>query len=538
MRSSARTRRRGIVAALTGACLLLPAAAHADDRPASLQAAEMSTALDRLTIPDLQRAMDGRLLSSERLTRGYLDRVNALNPRLNAVVQTNPDALALARQSDSRRRAHQARGPLEGIPILLKENIDTADRQTTTAGSTALRTAKPAKDAFLVQRLRDAGAVILGKANMSEWANFYGSRQIPGWSAVGGQTRNPYVLDRSPCGSSSGSAAAAAAGLATVTIGTETDSSIVCPSAATSTVGMKTTLGVVSRGGVVPITNQHDTPGPIARTVTDAALTLAVMAGADAADPATAPVAGAVPADYRTMLDRDSLRGKRIGVWRKGHEGIDRDVDRVFESTVQRLRALGATVVEGADVPDVIGMVQPHLLPAVLTEFKHDLNGYLAATPGGHPKNLTDLIAYNKKNAAIELPGFDQDLLEMADETDGNLNDPTYRAHRAAATGQARDSIDAVVKKYRLDAIVTATDLPAPPIFGGGGSPFVSSTRSTSAAGYPHITVPGGFARTGLPIGISFLGTRMTDASLLGYAYAYEQATHARKAPHYLPTAR
>lgn len=512
------------VAALTAAGLLLPAAADAS--PARF--------LDQSTIPDLQRAMDRRQLTSEQLTRGYLRRIEELNPKLHAVVQTNPDALAAARESDARRRTHSSRSALEGIPVLLKENTDTADRQTTTAGSTAMLGSRPAKDAFLVQRLRAAGAIVLGKANLSEWSNFRSGGQIPGWSGVAGQTRNPYALDRSPCGSSSGSAVAAAAGLAMVAIGTETDGSIVCPAAATSTVGVKTSLGVVSRSGVVPITTQHDTPGPIARNVTDAALTLAVITGADPADLASVAAAPAIPKDLR--LDRNALRGKRIGIWRKGHTGIDQQADRVFESTVHTLRSLGATVVEGADVEDISWSVKPDLFPALLTEFKHDLNAYLSATPGNHPRNLSELIAYNDQHRDVEMPLFDQSLLIEANKADGNLTDQTYRRQRAAATGIAQRSIDDVLASKSLDAIVTLSGLPASPLDRPGDPKFLSSTRNTSVAGYPNITVPAGFAGP-LPVGVSFLGTKYHDAQLLNFAYAYEQASHARQAPRYLPAA-
>lgn len=512
------------VVAIAAAGLLVPAAADASP----------NRFLDQATIPDLQRAMDRRQLTSEQLTRGYLLRIEELNPKLHAVVQTNPDALAAAKESDTRRRTHSSRGVLEGIPILLKENTDTADRQTTTAGSTAMLGSRPAKDAFLVQRLRAAGAVVLGKANLSEWSNFRSSGQIPGWSGVAGQTRNPYALDRSPCGSSSGSAVAAAAGLATVAIGTETDGSIVCPAASTSTVGVKTSLGVVSRSGVVPITAQHDTPGPIARNVTDAALTLSVLAGADPSDPASVAAGQAIP--KHVLLDRNSLRGKRIGVWRKGHTGLDQQADRIFESTVHTLRSLGATVVEGADVEDISWSLKADLLPALLTEFKHDLNAYLAATPGAHPRNLSELIAYNEQHRDVEMPLFDQSLFIEANAADGNLNDQTYRRHRAAATGIAQRSIDDVLASKGLDAIVTLSGLPASPLDLPGDQRFLSSTRNTSVAGYPNITVPAGFAGP-LPVGISFLGTKYRDAQLLSFAYAYEQATHARQAPRYLPAA-
>ncbi|GAA2986745.1 amidase [Actinokineospora diospyrosa] len=491
--------------------------------------------LERATVVDLQTAMHARLLTSEQVTRGYLDRIERLNPRLNAVVRVNPDAIAMARRSDAHRRARGARGPLEGIPVLLKENMNTADRQGTTAGATALLGAQPAEDAFLVSRLRAAGAVILGKANQSEWSNFRGSDLVDGWSAVGGQTHNPYVLDRSASGSSSGSAASAAAGLAAVAIGTDTDGSVVYPASATSTVGIRPTLGLVSRTGIVPITSRHDTPGPLARTVTDAALTLWAIQGADPADPDTAAAAGTLPSDPRTVLRRDALRGKRIGLWREGHVGVDADVDRVFDAAVRRLRDLGATVVEGADVPDLGEVTTEHMLPAVLTEFKHDLNAYLGATPGRHPRNLRELIDFYDRHP----DGHDHLLFDMADKTDGDLSAPAYRAHREAATGAARRAIDDPLVRHRLDAIVTPTSLPAPVIGRERDSaPFAKTTTHAAAAGYPHITVPAGYAANGLPLGLSFIGTRSSDAHLIGYAYAFEQATNARQTPRYLPTTR
>lgn len=556
MRSLARTTGRHTVAAVSAACLIVPLAACTPDdgpRPAASAAStggavpsapqddgkrdgRLDERLDRTTIPELQEEMEDERLTSEELTRAYLDRIHRLDPRLDAVVTVNPDALDLARESDELRRTGEARGPLEGIPVLLKDNIDTADRQPTTAGSTALSHSKPARDAFLVKKLRDAGAVVLGKANMSEWANFRSPRQTAGWSATGGQTRNPYVLDRSPCGSSSGSAVAAAAALAAVTIGSETDGSIVCPASVTSTVGFKPTLGMVSRSGMIPITGSHDTAGPIARNTTDAALALWAIHGSDAADPATSGADTALPSDHREVLDPNALRGKRIGVWRKGHIGIDPDVDRAFDLAVQRLRELGATVVEGADVADSTDMMRKDMLPAVLTEFKHDLNAYLAATPGPHPRNLTELIAFNKRNSTVEMPKFGQELFEMADRTDGDVDAPAHRRHRGAATRQARRAIDGVLAHHRLDAIVTPTNIPAPAVEALDPTPFVSSTRNSAVAGYPHVTVPAGYAQGALPLGLSFLGTRYSDANLLSYAYAFERAAQVRKAPAYLPT--
>ncbi|GAA1224827.1 amidase family protein [Microbacterium maritypicum] len=530
MHNSNRHRRRGFVALMAVACLAAPLTACTVGVKAPEPGADMSTFLDEMTIPELQHAMDEEELDAEALTQAYLDRIEKLNPTLHAIVQTNPDALDLAQESDERRRSDESRGPLEGIPVLLKENMDTADAQRTTAGSTALAGSKPAQDAFLVQRLREAGAIILGKTNMSEWANFYSSKQPAGWSAVGGQTRNPYDRERTPCGSSSGAAVAAAAALATVSIGTDTDGSITCPAASASTVGVKPTLGVVSRSGVIPITSKHDSPGPIARTVTDAAITLQVIAGHDDADADS--VDGRLPQDLDDLLDQGALHGSRIGVWREGHEGVDDEADDAFDMSVEVLRGLGATVIEGADVPDIESLVPTDLLPAVLTEFKHDLNRYLETTPGDHPRSLTELIAYNQEHADVELPiPLEQDYFVMADRTDGNVEDPEYRAHREMVATRAQESVDDVLRKHDLDAIVTISDLPAASLQAQKPPSFQSSTRNTSLAGYPNITVPSAFTDSGLPIGLTFIGTRLSDASLLSFAYAYEQATGARRAP-------
>lgn len=540
MKPSIRTTMRCAVAVAAATGLTaFPAAqatqnAQAEHRSAMVRAAH----LERMTIPDIQQAMDRGKFTSQQLTSLYLKRIHALNPRLGAVVTVNPDAKAIARASDQRRRVHAARGPLEGIPVLLKENMNTADRQPTTAGSAALLGAQPTRDAEVVRRLRAAGAVILGKANMTEWANFRDPYAVAGWSAVGGLTRNPYVLDRSPGGSSSGSAAAAAANLATVTLGTDTGGSIVDPAGLTSTVGVRPTLGVASRTGIVPISSRHDTPGPLARNVTDAAITLSAISGTDPADPDTG-AGGVLPADIGSVLDANILRGKRIGVWRAGHTGVDRDVDRVFEAAIRKLEQLGAIVVEGADVIEPKDLIR-HLLPALLSEFKHDINAYLAATPGSHPKNLARLIKYNDEHRAVErMDWFGQMYFTEAQKNGVDLEDPAYRAHRATATELARRSIDDPLEAHKLDAIVTPTTLPAPPVDHQGGeggtNTFVSTTNSSVAAGYPQISVPAGYTAKGLPLGVTFLGTKASDASLLGYAYAFEQATQVRKLPRYLP---
>jgi amidase len=517
-------------ASVHGATVALTAAGADGTRLAGID-------LERATVVDLQRAMGQRRLDSLALTAFYLGRIRQLDPRLHAVIETNPDALREALASDERRRHHGARSALDGIPVLLKDNIDTADRERTTAGSYALAGSTPARDAHLVSRLRDAGAVILGKANLSEWANFRSTNSTSGWSGRGGQTNNPYVLDRNPCGSSSGSAVAAAANLAAVTIGTETDGSIVCPSGINNVVGIKPTLGLVSRGGVVPISAQQDTAGPITRTVTDAAAVLSVIQGVDRDDPGTAPAGPYVRRDYLGALDAHSLTGKRIGVWREA-AGTSADAARVLAESVARLRELGATVVDNVTLPglDVVGNAET---PALLTEFKHDLNAYLAARPGPHPADLAGLIEFNKRHADQELRYFGQELFEQAQQTSGDLSDPAYRALRATATDGARAAIDGTLAAGRLDAILAPTNSPAWVTDLGGGddfTDFAGSSTPAAVAGYPNVTVPAGYARGELPIGVSFFGARWSEPRLISYAYAFEQATRARRAPRFLPT--
>ncbi|MBZ4321409.1 amidase family protein, partial [Streptomyces huiliensis] len=428
--------------------------------------------------------------------------------------------------------------PLEGIPVLVKDNVGTADGQPTTAGSAALLGARPAVDAFLVRRLREAGAVLLGKANMTEWADFRSEDSVAGWSATGGQTRNPYVLDRSPSGSSSGSAVAVAAGLAVAAIGTETDGSIVLPASVTATVGFKPTRGLVSRGGIVPLSSRQDTAGPLARTVADAALVLWAVHGPDPADPVTARAAGALPAGLRAVLDRGALRGRRVGVRRP--DGLDPWTEQVFEDAVERIRDLGAALVEdveGLDAPGADEEAERHLEPALLTEFKHDVGAWLAATPGSHPRDLAGLIAYNLRHAGTELALFGQDVFERAERTGGDLRDPVYRRHRAAAVRQARRTLDGAFARHRLDVLVTPTAGPAPLLAGTtGDGPFAAVTRDAAVAGHPHVTVPAGYARGVLPLGVSFVGPRGGDAAVLGCAYAFEQAGPARTLPGCLPT--
>jgi amidase len=505
-------------------------------RPAAGAAVVAGIDLDRATVLDLQRAMRSGRLTAVALTAFYLARIHRLNPLLHAVIETNPDALREAQRSDLRRRHSGARSPLEGIPVLLKDNVDTADREHTTAGSYALLGARPARDAHLVSRLRDGGAVVLGKANLSEWANFRSTEASSGWSARGGQTNNPYVLDRNPCGSSSGSAVAAAANLAAVTIGTETDGSIVCPAGANNDVGIKPTLGLVSRAGVIPISAQQDTAGPITRTMTDAAAVLSVIQGVDPRDPATLAAGPYVHRDYLRDLDAGALRGKRLGVWRGG--GDNPEVTKVFDAALERLRALGAVLVDHIDLPG-LDEANANEYPALLTEFKHDINAYLAATPGRHPADLAGLIAFNQAHADIEMPYFGQEIFEAAQATTGDLSDPTYRAQRAAATGGARHAIDTALATDHLDAIIAPTNSPAWVTDlenGDDFTGFVSASGPAAVAGYPDLTVPAGYAEGVLPIGISFFAGAFAEPELIGMGYAFEHATRVRRPPAYLPT--
>jgi amidase len=493
--------------------------------------------LESATVLDLQAAMDRGKLSSVQLTAFYLKRIRALDPLLRSVIETSPHAVRDAAASDRHRHRRGARGPLEGIPVLLKDNIDTDDKLHTTAGSFALLDAEPARDAFLVQRLRAAGAIVLGKANLSEWANFRSLESSSGWSARGGQANNPYVLDRNPCGSSSGSAVAASAHLATVTIGTETNGSIVCPSGANSAVGFKPTLGLVSRSGIVPISAEQDTAGPITRNVTDAAAVLSVVQGFDRRDPATRDAKPYDDRDYLDALDPDALAGARIGVWREP-AADNPEVAAVLEETVDALRERGAVIVDDVTLPGLDAALEAQF-PALLVEFKHDLNAYLAATPGDHPADLAGLIEFNEENADVEMPFFEQEIFELAEETSGDLTDPEYLELRATATGGARAAIDTTMAEFELDAIVAPTnnaawltDLENGDDFTG----FVSSSSPGAISGYPNVTVPAGYARGALPLGVSFFGARFSEPTLVAIAYGFEQATQVRRPPEFLPT--
>jgi len=522
-----------ILVATASACLALggSAAVAAPATPAAPVLRGID--LERSTIPELQTAMDHHRLTALELTQFYLARIAALNPALHAVIQTSPTALVEAAASDLRRLTRQLRGPLDGIPVLLKDNVDTQLLRAT-AGSEALLHARHDRDAFLVRKLRAGGAVVLGKTNLSEWANFRSSLSSSGWSGVGGQTANPYVLDRNPCGSSSGSGAGISANLAVVAIGTETDGSVVCPSGANGIVGIKPTLGLISRSGIVPISAAQDTAGPMARNVTDAALLLSAVAGVDPDDAATAASAGQRAADYTAFLDLRALAGARIGVWSAATGGQSPETSAVFARFVDTLRRAGAVPVE-VDLP-LLDVVNNNEFPALLNEFKHDLNAYLAATPGRHPADLAGLIAFDSGHAGTELQFFGQDIFDMAQALTGSLADPDYQAQRAAATGAAQHSIDDTLAALHLDAIAAPTNSPAWVTTLGQGDAFLfGSSGPAAVAGYPNISVPMGFVGE-LPVGVSLFAGRFAEPRLIALAFAFEQASHARRAPKFLPT--
>ena len=493
---------------------------------------------EEMTIADLRRQMQNQELTSHALVQAYLDRIAAIDksgPALNAVIELNPEALAIADQLDAERKSGKVRGPLHGIPVLIKDNIDTADRMHTTAGSLALADSIAAQDATVAANLRAAGAVILGKTNLSEWANFRSTHSTSGWSGRGGLTKNPYALDRNACGSSAGTGAAIAANLAAVGIGTETDGSITCPAATNGLVGIKPTLGLVSRAGIIPIAHSEDTAGAMARSVADAAALLSGVAGADTRDPLSA-TGSKRRTDYTKFLDPNALKGARIGVVRK-LAGFSPDVDALFEKNIAALKAAGATLVDPVDLPNQ-GKYDDAELIVLQYEFKHDLDVYLRALPASAnaPKSLKDLIAYDERERAREMPWFDQDLFEKS-QARGVLTDKAYSNALAKAKSLAgRNGIDAALRKFRLEALVAPTGGPAWTTDLVNGDHFVGggSTTAPAVAGYPHVTVPAGFVH-GLPIGLSFFAGAWSEPKLIGFAYAFEQATHARKPPRFLP---
>ena len=503
--------------------------------------------LDELSIAELGEAMAAGRMTARDVTEAYLARIEALDrrgPTLRSVIEVNPEALDVAQALDRERGSGASRGPLHGIPILLKDNIDTADRMTTTAGSLALSGSVPPEDSTVASRLRDAGAVLLGKANLSEWANFRSTRSSSGWSGRGGQCRNPYALDRNPCGSSAGSAVAVSANLAAVAIGTETDGSIVCPSSANGIVGIKPTVGLVSRAGIIPISHSQDTAGPMARSVRDAAVVLGALTGADTRDPATAEPGQRGLSDYTPFLDVGGLTGTRIGVSRR-YFGFHEAVDRLMDAAIAAMQASGAVIVDPLDLASTsplatfgpsaaLGRAETEVL---LYEFKSGLNAYLAALGGDAPvRTLAEVIEFNRRHAADEMAYFQQERFEAA-AAKGPLSDQTYvRARDTARRLSRAEGIDRVMDAHQLDAILAPTGGPAWVIdlvngdhFGGGSAAYAA------VAGYPSITVPAG-AVVGLPVGVSFVGRAWSEPTLIGIAYAFEQATRHRRPPEFLPT--
>ena len=532
-------RRRFIGAtALGGAALaVVPTACEREGSTESPTRGDASTVeafqLDEVTVDELQRSMESGERSARSITELYLSRIEALDrqgPELRSIIEMNPDALQIADESDEERRSNGPRGPLHGIPIAIKDNIDTSDGMTTTAGSLALEGSRPLRDSFVAQKLREAGAIILAKANMSEWAYFRGVRATSGWSARGGQCRNPYALDRNPCGSSSGSGVAVSANLAALTIGTETGGSIMCPSSINGVVGVKPTVGLWSRSGIIPISHSQDSAGPMTRTVRDAAILLGAVAGIDPRDGATSASEGNSYSDYTQFLEPGGLQGARIGVARS-FTGFDPRVVALFDEAIEAMREGGALIVDPADLPPAAWNDSLPLL-VLEYEFKANLNAYLEGLgPSAPVKNLTQVIEFNERNSSVEMPYFGQERMRAA-EARGPLTDEAYQNAVKAIQRGHRGAIYALMRQHDLDAIVAPTfglawmtdHIQGDRLDGG------DSAGPAAIAGYPDISVPMGFV-SGLPVGVSFFGGAWSEPTLLRVAYAFEQATNHRRSP-------
>ena len=491
---------------------------------------------DEITIDDLQKGFLSGQYSSRSLAEKYLARIQEIDkagPMVNSLIELNPEALQIADALDQERRAKGPRGPLHGVPVLIKDNIDTGDRMNTTAGSLALLGSRPANDAFVAAQLRNAGAVILGKTNLSEWANIRCSHSTSGWSGLGGLTRNPYALDRNPCGSSSGTGAAVSANLCVAGVGTETDGSVVCPSSANGLAGLKPTVGLVSRSGIIPISHSQDTAGPMARTVRDVAILLGAMVGADPQDPATADSRGKLFPDYTGFLDPAGLKGARLGVVRK-YFGFNDAVDQLMDSLLGEMKRAGAEIVDPADIP-TIGKFDDSELTVFYYELKADLAAYLARR-GSSVKNLKDVIEFNERNRGREMPYFGQDIF-LKSEQKGPLTSKEYLDALAQNHQLARaEGIDFVMDKFKLDALVAPTAGPAWITDLINGDHVAGGSSSAAAvAGYPNINITAGYL-WGLPVGISFFGRAWSEPTLLKMAYSFEQLTKARQKPRFLPT--
>lgn len=488
--------------------------------------------IEEATIEKLQKMMKDGNATAESLTRLYLERISRLDktgPALNSIIELNPDAISIARKMDLERKSGKLRGKLHGIPILIKDNIDTADKMMTTAGSLALVGNKADQDAFIVQKLRSAGAIIIGKTNLSEFANFRSTRSTSGWSSRGGQTKNPYVLDRNPCGSSSGTGTAVSANLCAVGIGTETNGSIACPSSINGLVGIKPTVGLWSRSGIIPISHTQDTAGPMTRTVSDAAILLGICAGEDPKDPKT--IHNKVEKDYSIYLDSASLKGKKIGIDKEAMKGNE-DVAAIFERSINQMKSLGASFIE-IDFTSRLKTMGNGEHEVLCHEFKYGLNKYLS-TAHAPVKNLDDIIKYNKEFSGKAMPFFKQELLEESNSK-GNLESSVYTDALKKILDTTSSAIDDCMKQYQLDAILSPGDGPSWCTDLVNGDAFFGNSYYWPAAisGYPHITVPMGFVHN-LPVGLCFIGEKWSEGKLIGFAYAYEQISKSRKPPKFL----